>query len=145
MKLHQQTDLRSDEFGFGLIEIMVSMFLLALLAVFFLPTLIQSMQITVTNTTTATASQLVAAQLDQVRALTPDCDTVAAFDDVTPPATTDARGTIYQPHVTVGACPATFPGVVQVDVWVTEQGKPLDRLAEAVTLVYVGTQAVVTP
>jgi len=133
-----QTDQRPNESdaGFGVIEIVVSMFLLSLLAVAFLPLLIESMTVTVRNSTIATASQLVSQQLDEVRIIASNCADVSAFDDVAITATTDARGTVFQPHREVAACPAAYPGVVQVRAWVTESGDP-KALAEAVTLVYV--------
>lgn len=144
MKTETLAGSTTDEAGFGLIEIMVSMFLLALLAVFFLPTLIESMRITVTNSTTVTASQLVSAQLDVLRTLNPDCDSVSAFDDMAFPASTDARGTVFQPHALVGSCPVAYPGVVEVTVWVTEQGDST-RIADAITKVMLTSQTAVGP
>ncbi|MFO7691343.1 MAG: type II secretion system protein, partial [Cryobacterium sp.] len=46
------------EQGFGMIEIVVSMFLLALLSIAFLPLLVQSLQVSVQNARLATATQL---------------------------------------------------------------------------------------
>ena len=128
----------ADE-GIGLVEIVVSMFLLALIAVSFLPILIQGMLTSVRNATTATASQLVSQQLDEVRVIAPNCTAVSAFDDVTVASTTDPRGTVYQPHRQVGTCPGAYPGVVSVRAWVTASGNA-NPLAEAITLVYVGSQ-----
>jgi prepilin-type N-terminal cleavage/methylation domain-containing protein len=128
----------ADDRGFGLIEIVISMFLLALLAIAFLPLLITSMNVAVTNSTTATASQLVSQQLDQVRGLEPTCAAVSAFDNAPVATTTDSRGTEYRPHRVVDPCPGTYPGVIKVESWVTEEGKP-EKLARAVTLVYLRT------
>ena len=122
--------------GFGVIEIIVSMFLLSLLALAFLPLLIESMTAAARNATIATAYQLVSQQLDEVRIIASTCADVSAFDDVAIAVTTDARGTVFQPHREVAACPDVYPGVVQVRAWVTESGNS-EAIAEAVTLVYV--------
>lgn len=135
-------DSKHDEAGFGLVEIIVSMFLLALLAASFLPILVQGLTTSVRNSTIATGSQIVAQQLDEVRALASTCSAVSAFDDVTIPATTDERGTVFQPfREVVGTCsadPDDYPSVVEVRAWVGENGAVDwdDALTEAVTLVY---------
>ena len=139
----------SPDAGFGLIEIVVSMFLLALLAVSFLPLLITSLQSTVRTSTVATASQLVSQQLDEVRAVGPYCEALSAlsaFDGTAAAPVTDARGTSYQPHREVGTCPtaAGYPAVVPVTVWLTQDGGAA-KLSLTRTLVYVQTFAVPTP
>jgi type II secretory pathway pseudopilin PulG len=137
-----QTNTTADDSGLGIVEIVVSMFLLALLAVAFLPLLIQGMKTSVRNSTVATASQLLDQQIGAVRALPPTCDAVSAFDDAPVPETTDARGTTYLPKRKVLACPTTYPGVVRVEVTVAEAG---DVLAEAVTLVYLQSESAPAP
>ena len=129
-----------DDTGIGLVEIIVSMFLLALLATAFLPVLIQGMTTSVRTSTIATASQLAGQQLDKLRVLGTTCSEVSPFDDGMLATTTDDRGTVYQPHRQVSACPTTYPGVVNVRVWVTRAGVS-QPLAEAVTLFYVGKAA----
>lgn len=119
-----------------MIEIVVSMFLLALLAVAFLPLLITALKTTVQISSVATSSQLVSRQLDAVRALLPNCSSISAFDDVPVVTTTSAEGVVYQPYRKVLSCPPTYPGVVNVSAWVTEAGKS-KKLSEATTLVYV--------
>ncbi|WP_150307836.1 type IV pilus modification PilV family protein [Planctomonas psychrotolerans] len=126
--------------GFGMIEIVVSMFLLGILAIAFLPLLVTSMTTTATNTSFASASQLVGQQLDAARALGPTCAAVQAFDDTLPAPTTDPRGVEYQPRRAVSPCPSSFPGTVPVRVWVTEVGDTRS-LSEAVTLVFVESAA----
>lgn len=134
----------SIDSGFGIIEIVISMFLLALLAVAFLPLLIQGMKTSVRNSTIATASQLLDQQLGAVRALEPNCDDLQAYEAEAVPAQTDKRGTEFQPIREVAACPAAYPGVVRVRVSVKISGSG-DVLAEAVTVVYVESQSAPTP
>ena len=131
---------KSDDAGIGLVEIIVSMFLLALLATAFLPSLVQGLTTSVRTTTIATASQLAGEQLYKLRELGTTCSEVSVFDDVVQAATTDERGTVYQPNRLVSACPTTYPGVVSVRVWVTRSGV-VQPLADATTLFYVRTAA----
>lgn len=134
----------SNDSGFGIIEVVISMFLLALLAVAFLPLLIQGLKTSVRNSTIATASQLLDQQLGAIRALESNCDDVQAYKAEAVPKETDARGTEFQPVREVAACPATYPGVVRVRVSVKVADSD-DVLAEAVTVVYVESQSAPAP
>jgi Tfp pilus assembly protein PilV len=127
------------EAGIGLVEIVVSMFLVALIAMTFLPLLIRTMQTSSVNTSTATASQLLASNLDAVRALpSPTCSTITGtFVGATLSPVVDARGVSLQPHrEATTACPTSYPGTVGVHVWITTSGA-VTPLAEATTLVLV--------
>ena len=130
--------LGSKESGFGVIEIVVSMFLLALLAVAFLPLLITSLQVTVTNARVATASQLVTKQLEQVGAAGSSCSAVKAFVAVNPAPVADPNGELQPRHSldlpASDVCAAPYLRVVSLRVWVTATGSS-DVLAEARTLV----------
>ena len=134
---------RTSERGVGLIEIVISMFLLALLAMSFFPVLVNGMKTSILNAKVATASQIVSQQLDLVRTVANNCVSVSAYDDVALAEIVDARDNHFQPNRQVGACPATYPGVVKVTAWVTEVGQT-HRLAEAVTFLYL-TAAAATP
>ncbi|SDK29254.1 hypothetical protein SAMN05216282_104204 [Cryobacterium psychrotolerans] len=113
------------EAGFGLIEIVVSMFLLGLLSVAFLPLLVTSLQTSVRNSTIATATQLVNQQMEQARAAGDTCSLITAFGSaslaVVPP---DARGVSYQPTRNVESCSAVvaYPTTVKVIVSVSVVG-----------------------
>lgn len=127
---------RTSEDGLGLIEIVISMFMLALLAIAVLPLLITGLQASVRNTTMATATQLVGKEIEQARlAARSSCATlVATFASVTVSPTTDSRGVVLQPVRTVSVCPTVFPGTVTVTSVVTGDGEELSR---AVTKVLV--------
>lgn len=139
----------SDD-GFGLVEIVVSMFILALIAIAFLPLLIQGVQVAAQNRTLATATQLIHDQIEQARAIG-TCDALAAFgasvsqpnanftltrvvehfdDDSFDPCDTDRNGTINDDD---------FPGVVKLILAVTKVGSA-DTLVEASTLVLVHSE-----
>lgn len=127
-----------DEGGFGLIEIVISMFLLGLLAVAFLPLLVTSMQTTVRNSNIATATQLVNKQMEQARAAGNTCTALTAFGNATIAPVSDARGRTYQAARTVASCPAPatgYPRTVGVSVSVSVVGSAMLPVT-VTTLVY---------
>lgn len=131
---------REGDSGFGLVEIVISMFLLALLAVAFLPLLIDALRVSVRNATIATATQLVSEQLDAVTVVPRTCAGVEAFANASLADISDERGTVYTPHRAVSPCPATgYPMTVDVRVWVTVDTDP-SVLVESRTTVVVESQ-----
>jgi type II secretory pathway pseudopilin PulG len=133
----------AGELGFGVIEIVVSMFLLALLAVAMLPLLIQSMRVASTNATIAVATQVVAQQLEQLTASGSSCSAVKTFVAATPAAVAGPSGSL-QPHLEfIGlpagdVCQAPYLRTVSVHIWVTAAGATVS-LSEAGKLVLLDT------
>lgn len=116
---------RPGDAGFTLIEVIVSMLLLALMSVAALPLLIQSMTTNARNAKTAIATQIVAQQLEQVRSSGSSCSAVKSLLGTTPMPESNGRG-VYQPYWTVDL-PAgdvcTAPSrTVSVRIWVTSAG-----------------------
>ncbi|MHB1171414.1 MAG: type IV pilus modification PilV family protein [Lacisediminihabitans sp.] len=124
-----------DDNGLGLIEIVISMFLLALLAVTFLPLIIQSLSLTRSNVTLATSTQLVSQQLDLARAQESTCEALTAFASTAVPTTTDQRGVVLQPQ-RAATCPSTYPGTAGFTASVVQSGSTL-VISSATTLIYV--------
>jgi prepilin-type N-terminal cleavage/methylation domain-containing protein len=124
--------LRSDT-GFGLIEIVISMFLLAILAMLFLPLLIQGLKQSADNTTLATGTQLVNDKLRAAQAASPVCADVSALTGTSD--YTDPRGVVIRLVTTVGTCP-TGDGTVSFSVTATRTDTSV-ILATASTLVLV--------
>lgn len=113
----------SNDAGFGLVEIVVSMFLLALLAVAFLPLLIESLRVSVTNSKVATANQILSEQLDAIALVGRTCAAFDAFDSAPIATVTDARGAVYQAARTVTGCPpAAYPAPVTITLTVSIVG-----------------------
>ncbi|MFZ2227689.1 MAG: hypothetical protein WA090_03355 [Candidatus Nanopelagicaceae bacterium] len=135
---------RQDENGFGIIEVVVSMFLLGMMSVSFVPLLLNSWTETGANTTIATATQIVNEQIEGARAVrsasssTPSCADVLAYLQVTLPPVIDPRGVTLQPQWNSTTCPTMYPGVVRASVEVSRVGVTTP-IASAVTLIYVGT------
>ena len=101
--------LRDDE-GFGLTEIVVSMFMLALLAIAFLPLLINGLKQSAATTTLATATQFVNTQMQKASSVS-TCSAVTSLGGVQ--SMTDPRGVTIQMTTVVGSCP-TGTGTVAV-------------------------------
>jgi type II secretory pathway pseudopilin PulG len=130
--------------GFGVIEIIVSMFLLALLAVAMLPLLMQSLVVASKNLTIAAATQVVGQQLEQLRANGSSCGAVKGSVAATPPVVPGPRGNL-QPHLEFlpalaagDVCQVPYLRTVTVHVWVTAVGST-PTLAEASKLILLDT------
>jgi type II secretory pathway pseudopilin PulG len=121
--------------GMGLIEIVIAMFLLALLAMAALPLLIGTLKLSAGNSSVTTATQLVEEQLAQARAQTATCGGLTAFATSTVPAVTDGTGAVLQPARTV-TCPGAYPGTARFVATVTRGGT---TVAGATTLIYVAS------
>ncbi len=104
------------EEGIGLIEIVISMMLLAILATALIPVLVQGLKEAASNATLATATQLANDELEHVRTWTACSDLSAGSV-----STTDARGVVLTIDTAVEACSATAenPEAVPVTVTVT--------------------------
>jgi Tfp pilus assembly protein PilV len=120
--------------GFGVIEIVISMFLLGLLATALLPLLVQGLKQSASSATLATATQLANDQIEIVRA-EKKCDGLVPLNNTV----TDARNVSLLVSRTVSACTVPTkenPSKVTVSVTV----KRVDTgvvLATASTLVFV--------
>lgn len=137
-------NLPASESGFGIIEVVVSMFLLGLLSISFIPLLVNSWKSTGMNTTIATATQIVNEQIEGARAVrsstatAPSCNDVVEFLQVTLAPVKDPRGVTLVPQWDSTSCPSTYPGVVRARVSVTRSGYATP-VASAVTFVYVAS------
>jgi type II secretory pathway pseudopilin PulG len=129
-----------EESGFGMIEIVISMFLLALLAIAFLPLLVQGVRQSAVNSSLAAATQLVNNEMELARSRT-TCSSLTA----TTFSVVDSRGLTLQLSRTVGGtCPAatvppaapTYPMTVPVTVTVTRTDTGA-VLSSATTLIFV--------
>lgn len=103
----------ADDSGFGLVEILVSMVLLGVVAVSFLPVLIDSLTVSARNVTTATATQLVNDQLDDAVATVSSCAELKAFLKETPAKVMDSQHVELQPQRSAAAtCDDSARGAV---------------------------------
>ena len=150
MKVHRLRpaigEVRISERGFGVIEIVVSMFLLGVLLISYIPLMINSVKDTGMNTTIATATQIVNEQIEGARAVRssastePSCQDITTFLQVTLAPVKDPRGVTLVPQWDPTSCPSTYPGVIRVRVTVTRIGYSTP-VASAVTLIFVRSAA----
>lgn len=112
------------EDGFSVVEVVIAMFLLAVLALAVLPLVIGATRVSVSNRDLVGATAFANAQLAPIRAAFPNdpvspttCSSLRsrAATDVTDPA-----GTGLEADIVVGTCPATYPGTVSVTVTVRD-------------------------
>jgi type II secretory pathway pseudopilin PulG len=129
-------DIRDPEAGLGLIEIVVSMFLIGLLSIALLPLIIQGLTLTSTNARLATATQVVSARIDLARAQVASSGSCAGLTTLAAqaiPAVVDERGNTLQATMTV-VCPTLYPGTAEVVITV-RSGTTVVSTAE--TLIFV--------
>jgi type II secretory pathway pseudopilin PulG len=120
-----------DERGFGLIDIVVAMFLLVVVSVAVLPLLVQGLNLSSTNATLAAASQLANQQIELVRPQ-------SLCSSIVPATTTVAtQGVTLRVSRTIGSsCPIIgYPITVPVSVSVTRTDTNA-VVASAKTLVF---------
>ncbi|MBB5632942.1 type II secretory pathway pseudopilin PulG [Cryobacterium mesophilum] len=103
-----------NEAGVGLIEIVISMMLLAILATALVPVLVQGLKQAASNATLATATQLANDELEHVRTWTTCSELTPATVNVT-----DARGVVLTVATTVSSCTATPENPASVPITVT--------------------------
>lgn len=127
---------RDPEEGLGLVEIVVSMFLIGLLAIAFLPLVIQSLNLTGSNQTLATATQLANTRVDLARAqvaTSGKCGDLTSLAAQAIAPVIDERGKSLQAAMTV-SCPTVYPGTASVVVTVASGSTVVSR---AKTLIFV--------
>jgi len=135
-----------EDDGIGMVEVLVAMFLLAIVALSLLPLLITGMQLAVRNTTLAAATQFANDRITAAQAGSPDC--AAIFGAITGEtdgsvssgtvSTTDARGVELLATTTLeGTCPTSGAATLKVSSVVT-------RTDTAETLASASTRVLVT-
>ena len=127
--------------GFGMIEIVVSMFLIAVMVMAMLPVLISSMKLTATNVIVTRATQVVTAQFDLARRqgeITPTCSAIRALATATPIDVGDPYGEPLRYTRSVGECPTSYPGTVAISVSVTKTSSEA-AMSTAKTLIVVSS------
>ncbi len=114
------TPIRDSESGMSLVEVVIAMFILAVMSSAVLPLLIGGIQVSAVNQDVVAANALANSQLAQLQASFPNsaensCSAVAAkaANGIADPSGSGSVATIV-----VGECPNSYPGVVDVTVTV---------------------------
>ncbi len=139
-------EVRISKRWFGVIQIVVSMFLLGVLLISYIALTISPVKVNGMNTTIATATQIVNEQIEVARAVRspastePSCQDITTFLQVTPAPMKDPRGVTLVPQWDPTSCPSTYPGVMRVRASVTRIGYSTP-VASAATLIFVRSAA----
>jgi type II secretory pathway pseudopilin PulG len=131
-----------SEQGFGMIEIIVSMFLLFGLSLAFLPLLAQAVQVAAQNASASLGLQLASSQIEVIRSAGGSCEAIKKSAVL--PSVRDDRGTSLVASRSLewfgsesNVCPSSYPATVRVTATVVSDAQPAAKLAELVTIVYV--------
>jgi prepilin-type N-terminal cleavage/methylation domain-containing protein len=122
--------------GFSLVEIVVSIFVFALISLALLPVLITAMQMSSNNASLTSATHIASERMNLVRSQSPTCAAITAFASVAVPDIVLPDGMRIRTTQVAGPCPVAYPGVVPFEVNVFQLGTD-KQLAEASTLVFV--------
>lgn len=117
---HDRQRRLSDERGISMVEIVISMFLLAVLSLAILPLILGNTQYSATNRDKLSAMTVAQNKLTEIQAAFPSDPSNAN----TSCASLGARAAKvdegnFTSEISVGACPAQYPGVAIVTVTVT--------------------------
>ncbi len=128
-------NLSSRNGGFGIIEIVVSMFLISLLAIAFLPMLVTALRVSASNTTLASATQIVASEMANIRAQGTACTSLQNYA-ASSLTVFDRESRELRPEFDLVECPTSYPAMLPVRVFVTDNSSG-NVLAEATTKIFV--------
>jgi type II secretory pathway pseudopilin PulG len=114
----------SRDSGFGMVEVVVSLFLLGVMAIAILPVMISTLRLSSSNISLTTATQLVSEQMDVARGLAPTCAALQTWAaERNGLLVTDPRGAVLEIHRQVPAtCPTAYPSALKFTSWVTVDG-----------------------
>ncbi|WP_127475545.1 prepilin-type N-terminal cleavage/methylation domain-containing protein [Microbacterium sulfonylureivorans] len=123
--------MQKDERGFSVVEILIAMFLLALVAVALLPALWQGLRYSSQQSAVATATRELNALVEEARD-TPTCPNLSAV--AVSKTVTDGAGRTISTSGTVGSCPVTTKTVKLALTAVDSSGT---TLATTTAIIYV--------
>ncbi len=123
---------RPTDDGFSLVEVLIAMFLLAVLALAVLPLLIGAMRTSVTNRDHVAATAFATAQLAALRADFPLEDATTSCADLAARSGTvivDPAGSGMTAALLLAVpCPGTYPASLPLTITVAQSGKELTIL-----------------
>ncbi|MFD6700113.1 MULTISPECIES: hypothetical protein [unclassified Microbacterium] len=129
------------EDGLGLVEVVIAMFLLALIAVSILPALVNGLRFSAQQSSVATATRQLNGLIDQVRQ-SPDCGTMGSIlgTAASPRSFLDGHGNSYATQAAIGSC--NKGATVSIHLTATQSG---NTLATADALVIIPPDPVTSP
>ena len=116
--------------GFSIVEVVVAMFLLAVLAIAILPALVQGVRLSSQQSAVATATRELNSLVEEARE-NPTCDGLAAV--AAPRTATDGSGRIIDTSGSVGSCSAG--SAVRIELTATDASS--NTLSTVTAIVYI--------
>jgi len=138
-RLHGGAD--TTDAGFSLVEMVIAIFLLAMLALAILPLMLGATGVSTTNKALVSANAFAGAQLAPIReaypstAVSSSCGALRAAHAKTGIA--GPSGSSMKADITVGPCPTAYPGTVAVTVRVYNSAAPAQTLVSLPTNILV--------
>jgi prepilin-type N-terminal cleavage/methylation domain-containing protein len=114
------TPIRDGQSGMSLVEVVIAMFILAVMSSAVLPLLIGGIQVSAVNRDAVAANAFANSQLAQLQASFPNSaeNSCAAVTAAAASGVADPSGSGSVATIAVGECPTSYPGVVRVTVTV---------------------------
>lgn len=128
---------RSREAGFSLIEVVVAMFVLALMSIGLLPMILGSIQASHLNQELVSANSFANGQLDDARRLAAVTSTCSALTNWKATVASNPAEHGFVAVAGVGTCPTAFPSTVTVSVAVHPVADSTKTLANLTTKIIV--------
>jgi len=133
-----RTNLSKSEAGFSLVEIVVAIFILAVLSLALIPALVVGVQQAKNNAVIAAATEMLTSRLDDSRGQASSCQAITSFAASTVADQVESHGVSLHLTQVLGGCPSSYPGTVTYTVTVTRQDTGA-VLATASTLIYLSS------
>lgn len=136
----RRTVARTASEGFSLIEVVIAMFVLALMAIALIPLMIGAMRLSVTNRSLATASSFAASQLTEVQSAFGNddprpCSSLAGYEHTDLPGPAGSR--LLATRKALNSCGSDEYSTVTVRVTVASADQPSRALVTLTTKVLV--------
>lgn len=122
------------ESGFGLVEVLIAVFLLGIIAVALLPALWQGVILSSQQSSVATATRYLNSLVEGIRA-DPSCTAILALDDVPVTTATDGYGAVLAASFAGGVPSCAAQSAVSFTLRISDESGSV--LADAPVIVYV--------
>ncbi|HML49842.1 MAG TPA: type II secretion system protein [Propionicimonas sp.] len=136
---HPTRTILADQAGVSLVEIVVAMFILAMMSIGVLPLMMGAVAASAGNRDLVAATSLVNGQLAALEAAFPNTseNSCAAVSAAAAAGITDPSGSGATAAIVVGECPAEYPGTVavRIDGYGPDSTKPVVELTSEILVV----------
>lgn len=139
MTSHPTRTILADQAGVSIVEIVVAMFILAMMSIGVLPLMMGAVSASAGNRDLVAATSLANGQLATLEAAFPNAseNSCAAVSAAAATGITDPSGSGATADVVIGECPADYPGTVtvRIDAYRPDSTKPAVELTSEILVV----------